>query len=361
MAQDTDEKQYVQIRSPSLQETLVIPFDPSSTIADLKRNIRAAHPNKPLAQDQRIIFRGNVLADTQVIAALITNMESVATFHLVVKPSINTTPTTTPPIATNPTTPQPTAPPASFVSPAPAAPLTSPPVQPSMLVPGGYQIVALNGHYYLAPVLVPSISNDSPNVHLTAAGRMAYSQPILQPSPSTNPQEQPAPQPQQPQQPQQQPAEQVQARPARAMQRGATVWLALKLMFALFVTCQGASIDRVILFHVLAVVFFMYQTGRFRLAIHRVTPEEMQRILQQNFARAMPDPVHPNPQPTQEQQADRPGDPSHPATHQEDNSRLSSLNRGMYTFVASLWPSYGRDPRIAQAFDNAQENEMDEL
>jgi hypothetical protein len=33
--------------------------------------------------------------------------------------------------------------------------------------------------------------------------------------------------------------------------------------------------------------------------------------------------------------------------------------RGVYAFVASLWPTYGVDPRIAQAFENENNQQRD--
>jgi hypothetical protein len=42
-------------------------------------------------------------------------------------------------------------------------------------------------------------------------------------------------------------------------------------------------------------------------------------------------------------------------------TRRRIIERGVYTFVASLFPSYGHDPRIAEAFDNAQQDEVREF
>lgn len=49
-----------------------------------------------------------------------------------------------------------------------------------------------------------------------------------------------------------------------------------------------------------------------------------------------------------------------PATSDEQQPQqpatlLATLKRGAYTFVASLWPNYGHDARIAQALDNGQQ------
>jgi hypothetical protein len=87
--------------------------------------------------------------------------------------------------------------------------------------------------------------------------------------------------------PQQQ--QQQQARPAIA-QRGTSIWLALKLIVVLFMVCQGASIERIFLFHAIAVVFFFYQTGRVRFVLRRVRAEDLNR-------------PRPGQQPQQQQQA----------------------------------------------------------
>ncbi|KAI8065469.1 hypothetical protein BC940DRAFT_304196 [Gongronella butleri] len=400
----------VQIRSPSLEETLVVSFDETTTIADLKKRIQATHPSKPTPADQRIIFRGSVLTDVRHVAALLDKTHSLATFHLVVKPSISTTTSTATDNTTQrPTghaamTPTPSLPPASFVtaasppmahspptwaSTAPMASATAATSPSTTLVPGGYHIVALDGHYYLAPVLVPASNQSQP--HLTAAGRAAYSQPHqTQPQPPYVQDPAAQWQTQQPMAPQQaqfhaQPAAAAAApahaaapgvplmgaRPPRVMQRGATIWLALKLMFALFITCQGASLERIVFFHFLAVVFFLYQTGRFRLVVRRVNFDELQRGFQQPFAPANAN-AAPQQQPQQHQDEHRQeqaqtdaaqtsgahgSSGSNGSAQENATTPLAVLKRGAYTFVASLWPNYGRDPRLAQAFEQDEVRE----
>lgn len=76
------------------------------------------------------------------------------------------------------------------------------------------------------------------------------------------------------QQQQQQP---IRPRGNNAQQRAASVWLALKLIFILFILCQDASIERIIFFHAIAFVFFLYQTGRLRFVIRQVRPEDLHR------------------------------------------------------------------------------------
>lgn len=64
------------------------------------------------------------------------------------------------------------------------------------------------------------------------------------------------------------------ARPAINAQLATSIWLALKLAIVLFMLCQGASIERIIIFHTIALVFFLYQTGRLRFVLRRVRAED---------------------------------------------------------------------------------------
>ncbi|ORZ18677.1 hypothetical protein BCR42DRAFT_449833 [Absidia repens] len=428
---------YVQIRSPSMNQTLSFPFDNDTTVDSLKKVIQTSHPQQPATKDQRIIFRGKVLMDTEILSTLLEKCDNstIPTFHLVVKPSLSETSTSPTPPSTSITDPsllsQHPAPSSSLPASDAFIPSTThtttyayTPTVPA-LVPGGYQIVAINGQFFLAPVLVPTMPIHPVTTATAADGLSSASSTTLPQTPMAPhiPPQQQAPVPGRG-------AARMIGRP-RAMQRGATVWLALKLVFVLFITCHGASIERVIFFHFLALVFFMYQTGRFRLVIRRVTLEDLQNRFQPvggggaggaggipplNGAQqrdvqfqqrptpataAAPAPsVHPSPtmnqqseqhqqqQPQQQQrhlqqesnQATQsnasatpnpatPG-PTAPTLQQEQESsnptdhhttRLSVLKRGAFTFVASLWPNYGQDPRLAQAFQNEQQDEMEEL
>lgn len=175
----------------------------------------------------------------------------------------------------------------------------------------------------------------------------------------------------------------VLVRPANA-QRAASIWLALKLVVVLFMLCQGASIERIIIFHAIAFIFFLYQTGRLRFVLRRVRVEDLNNRFRGNInmAQRAPPPV---PIQTPQQQNDnaqgastsvnnnnnadnlnqrRPnnGDDQQNATSSASSSTperprtpptfLEACKRGAFTFFASLWPTYGQDPRIAQAFEN---------
>ncbi|KAI9278610.1 hypothetical protein BDA99DRAFT_492628 [Phascolomyces articulosus] len=436
----------VQIRSPSMSETLTLTTQRHASVHALKQLIHTVHPKKPTPSDQRIIFAGKLLNDTDALSRILekTDVNSVPTFHLVVKPSpvvtssstnnnnTTTTSSSSPYMNTRPNVPSPlsnamsaTATASSSVPPptnttsqneSTTLPGTSQssfttfqqqqqqmmPGYPSLL-PGGYQVIALNGQYYLAPVLVPAIA---PQLQQQ---QQSLFHPTFQPQGGYTPQ--PHFQQQQPQVQQAQPMPQQQQgrggirapvfiHAQNRVQRATSVWLALKLIFILFILCQDASLERILFFHVLAFIFFLYQTGRLRFVIQRVRPEDLNRPHP---------PFHPPQQQQQQQQQQGPSQPqqnqppvSPPATHNNNNNNnaaaaastdssapstpqldntneqasspststttagnipqqrqqpttlLGTLKRGAYTFIASLWPNYGHDARIAQALDNGQ-------
>jgi hypothetical protein len=53
-----------------------------------------------------------------------------------------------------------------------------------------------------------------------------------------------------------------------------------------------------------------------------------------------------------------PGSGNNNQTIDQPITRRRIIERGVYTFVASLFPSYGHDPHIAEALDNAQQDEV---
>jgi len=55
----------------------------------------------------------------------------------------------------------------------------------------------------------------------------------------------------------------------RNQRRAAALWLIMKLVFLVYIFSQKASIERVILLHVVALVIFLYQTGRLRFVRRR--------------------------------------------------------------------------------------------
>ncbi|KAI8058656.1 uncharacterized protein B0P05DRAFT_278773 [Gilbertella persicaria] len=153
-------------------------------------------------------------------------------------------------------------------------------------------------------------------------------------------------------------------------QRATSIWLALKLVVVLFMVCQGASIDRIFIFHTIAIVFFLYQTGRLRLVLRRVgAPQNLNQFgfnppnnNNNNNNNNAPVPVGAEGNQEQQQQEGRESSGSQGTTAEASSSptltparpttALDVWKRGLYAFAASLWPTYGVDPRIAQAFEN---------
>ncbi|KAI8142045.1 hypothetical protein BJV82DRAFT_714509 [Fennellomyces sp. T-0311] len=352
----------INLRSPSMSETMTLTTDRDASVRSLKRLIHTVHPKKPSINDQRIIFGGKLLNDADILSRILekTDVDSIPTFHLVVKPTAASTiassssshiQTTVPPVPVQqapPIEPQ--------VSQVPAQQLGYPP-----LLPGGYQVVALNGQYYLAPVLVPA--HTLPRQHPLPQYQPAPQ--YHQPSPASNntrpnnpaPQQQPARPP-------------VLVHAQNQVQRATSIWLALKLIFILFILCQDASLERILFFHVLAFIFFLYQTGRLRFVIQRVRPDDLNRPQQPPQQPQQPPQQPPQPQPQQQGSAPATPQPGTEQPQQQDEQAsserprqnqprqpptlLATLKRGAYTFIASLWPNYGHDARIAQALDNGQ-------
>jgi hypothetical protein len=66
------EKEFViNVRSPSLNETLTIATTLNTTVLSLKEAIKPIHPNHPNAQDQRIIYSGKLLQDNEFLSDII--------------------------------------------------------------------------------------------------------------------------------------------------------------------------------------------------------------------------------------------------------------------------------------------------
>ncbi|CAG8505942.1 3561_t:CDS:2 [Acaulospora morrowiae] len=78
------------IRSPTTPspEDFSVLINLDSSVLALKQAIFETHPQKPIVRDQKLIYRGRVLNDTDTIVNVLRNgLETDQTFHLVVKPS----------------------------------------------------------------------------------------------------------------------------------------------------------------------------------------------------------------------------------------------------------------------------------
>ncbi|KAL0080163.1 hypothetical protein J3Q64DRAFT_1753003 [Phycomyces blakesleeanus] len=346
----------VQIRSPALQETLSLRIERDASVHSLKMHIQDVHPQKPMASEQRIIHSGKLLNDSDFLRDVLakTDANTIPTFHLVVKSSLSTSSHKPPPIDESQSTLEQNDAPHYSGIPS-VAPATLPlHTQTSFtglppLIPGGYQVVAINGQYYLAPVLVPATT--FPTHPTWAQPSTGYGQPMYHNASQPRPQVQPAVQPQP------NPAAPGPAEDQRAVARNrivirntTSIWLALKLIFILFIVCQGASLERIVFFHIIAFGFFLYQTGRLRFVVQRVRAEDP-------AANRRAVPVQPRQQnggvpspraPTTEEPTD-----SQPVLPEEPMSSVEIFKRCAYLFMVSLWPDYDHDPNAAQAFENA--------
>lgn len=89
--EDIDKEITVNVRSPSLNETLEIRTVLNATILTLKKSIEPVHPHRPKTINQRIIYSGKLLKDSDILAEVLKKIdeEVIPTFHLVVKPSLD--------------------------------------------------------------------------------------------------------------------------------------------------------------------------------------------------------------------------------------------------------------------------------
>ena|SRR6266498_233329 len=86
------------IRSPTttLPDGYFILSNLDSSVLSLKQTIFETHPLKPAVRDQKLIYRGRVLSDNDLIENILKDgLETDQTFHLVVKPSFQTIAETT--------------------------------------------------------------------------------------------------------------------------------------------------------------------------------------------------------------------------------------------------------------------------
>ncbi|OZJ03739.1 hypothetical protein BZG36_03083 [Bifiguratus adelaidae] len=199
---------------------------------------------------------------------------------------------------------------------------------------------------------------------------------------------------------------------ALAGRRSATIWLAVKLLFLLFIFSQNAGLGKVIIMHVAALLWFLWQTGRVRVNVVRLnnnaarqpqeaanaprtpsTPptsqlnanaatQENADVVDQNISStsapadskaSVPEPresnsiedasnahTHEEATPpigaTSTTQSNRPSSENAgsaqsngPGSTQPIVPLLRRMEHGFLTFVASLLPTHGTDPALAAA------------
>ncbi|CAG8750968.1 6254_t:CDS:1, partial [Acaulospora colombiana] len=85
-----NDKVRIFIRSPTTPspEGFSVLTSSDSSVLALKQAIYETHPQKPNVRDQKLIYRGRVLNDSDTIINVLRNgLETDQIFHLVVKPS----------------------------------------------------------------------------------------------------------------------------------------------------------------------------------------------------------------------------------------------------------------------------------
>ncbi|KAI8967675.1 hypothetical protein BDF20DRAFT_917291 [Mycotypha africana] len=454
-----DREIVIKVCSTSFNKALEVKTTLNSDIGSLKRTIEDIVPNHPPPTHQRLIYCGMMLTDNDYLKDILKKVDNdiQPTFHLVVKPSLQRKSSTvrnyaqsqqhslqeqqahsaeSSDMAASATCSTSSAAQSQQQEQQPLQQSQLPPqqsmnntpqqqrihnetpsmYQPSSLLPGGYQVIAINGQYYLAPVLTPAQPLSSIQVfQQPQPPSQQYSYVVPQ-----NPQVQPQYQQRQfnyirqyisnlftnnnnNNQQQQQPILVRQGMLNGGMfQRATSIWLAVKLMVILFMVCQGASIERIFIFHTIAFIFFLYQTGRLRFVVRRVRAEDLnmnrnggvggiaqqqqqQQYQSQTETRAVDDNNNNNGTDTVSSTSVNHNNPNYNNLHQRratdgsaedvtasstfvENNRhqpqqqqraltaLDTWKRGIYSFFASLWPTYGVDPRIAQAFNDDDNN-----
>lgn len=65
----------IHVRSPSLNETLIVSTNLSATVLSLKESIEPIHPHHPTVENQRIIYSGKLLQDTDLLCNIVKNVK----------------------------------------------------------------------------------------------------------------------------------------------------------------------------------------------------------------------------------------------------------------------------------------------
>ncbi|CAG8621001.1 25456_t:CDS:2 [Gigaspora rosea] len=291
------------IRSPTttLPDDFSILTSLDSSVLTLKRAIFETHPTKPNVRDQRLIYRGRVLNDSDtIINVLRSELATDQIFHLVVKPSLQTSAETT-----------------STTNARIATPLTGQSFGTTGLNDFAQQPPNLNMPYFVPP-------SEHPHTYLQ----------------QINPQQQhDIPEPQQ-------------DAAARNQRRAATLWLIVKLGFLVYIFSQNASTERMILLYFMAFTSNWTVTHRAEAQTENhstyTQPQQLPQMpVQQNpggLPIPQPDLNNRNTPSSSSSTAHLP--PSPMPTNDPNNARsitLQDVEHALWTFVASLIPTNAPD------------------
>ncbi|KAJ3127347.1 Homocysteine-responsive endoplasmic reticulum-resident ubiquitin-like domain member 1 protein [Nowakowskiella sp. JEL0407] len=339
MSVDNENLVRIRIKCPvHFNEEFSISISSHHNISELKSRLSDEFPLKPSHEDQRIIFSGKLLADTDVIRDVLSKVDlsTDPTFHLVLRTnpssnlinnSIKPSSDLRTPVASTSTAPQiPTQQtiPAKSTTTFPSVKLSDsilsefPFLDELNRLNIPYQIVNVNGVLCaLHPQIPPNIQPTEPSPPTTTTNESPEPQ-------NNNP---PPPQRDQPAQPAQPAAAPVPAPPdefgdnARAQN---AFWLAVKLLIIVSLFSTGASIERKVFLHITAIVIFMLQTRRIQwilrylpngIRLHQIQPGNPQGNAE-----------------TDVQQTDQPEQPQIP------NSMFAEIRAIIYSFIVSLIP-----------------------
>ncbi|RIA82907.1 hypothetical protein C1645_787459 [Glomus cerebriforme] len=279
-----DNKVRIFIRSPTtpLPDGYSILTSIDSSVLFLKQTIFETHPLKPVVRDQKLIYRGRVLSDNDLIENVLRDgLETDQTFHLVVKPSFQTIAETTgiPISPPNPRSSPQNIRSQGYTSTSISSSQSSQQQNNSDNVqnPGYFYIPQNYAQYNPQNQQLPIINQPFQfpmGYYYVMINGLPYLMPVQYPFPYTYPYQFIQTQPQIGGQVQQQPfvapvEEQLHDNAARNQRRATTLWLVVKLGFLVYIFSQNASAERMILLYISALVIFLYQTGRLRIVRRR--------------------------------------------------------------------------------------------
>lgn len=72
---DLDNELLIQVRSPSLNESLDVTAKLNETVLSLKKSIQLVHPQHPTVENQRIIYSGKLLSDEETISSIVKEVQ----------------------------------------------------------------------------------------------------------------------------------------------------------------------------------------------------------------------------------------------------------------------------------------------
>ena len=325
----------IKITSPSSTDGLTLAdIKASMTVADLKHLVQDRFPSHPSPNEQRLIFAGHLLNDTDTLQKATSGPacsdKSNATIHLVVR-SVNTT--TRSKFINTPRT-------------IPTQMHTTHPIQAThtpTIVPlsAPFQYVLYNGQPYLMPLnnLQQQPQQQPPSVlQRFPQFAQAFRQRQLTPAQQR----------------------------AEVQRRTANLWLALRLFVMVYIFSQGASLERQALFHVLALAIYLWQSGIFAewaRTMEFTLPNRQQAQQAQPQAQPEPEPERQAQEPLQAAAAAAaPVAPQQPpvAPAQGHMRTLSNhpivrdIEQGFVAFFSSLVPQ--NPPRIDGGEREAENN-----